>query len=116
MKYPLVPLVSISMGSQASEDHEEDPGHCDELLYTSSSSADVCDTAESSVTPVSSRLLSLCHGSSVDFTKVQVIYIAQTPAFPPVKSTNTRFPTTTFSGKTRCFNPLWFNDESQKLM
>ena len=69
MKYPLVPLVSISMGSQASEDHEEDPGHCDELLHTSSSSADVCDTAESSVTPVNSRLLPVCHGSSVDFTK-----------------------------------------------
>ena len=35
--------VSISSDSQVSEDHEEDPGQCDELLYTSSSSADVCD-------------------------------------------------------------------------
>ena len=99
--------VSISSDSQVSEGHEEDPGQCDELLHTSNSSADVCDTAGSSVTPVNNRLPSTCHGSSVNITR-GLSDIAQTPEFPPVRPTNTRFPTTTFSGKVRCFSPLWF--------
>ena len=57
------------MDSQVSEDHEENPGQCDELLHTSSSNADVCNTVGSSVTPVNNRLPSACHGSSVNITR-----------------------------------------------
>ena len=99
--------VSISSDSQASEYHEGNSGQCDELLLASSSSTDLCDTAENSVTAVNSRLPSASHGSSVDIT-TGPSDIAQTPAFPPVRPTNTRFLTTTLPGKARSFNPLWF--------
>ena len=38
----------------------------------------------------------------------QVKHIAQTPAFPPVRPSINRFPTTMFGSKARSFNPLWF--------
>ena len=35
--------------------------------------------------------------------------IASTPAFPPVQPVNIKFPATVISGKSRSFNPAWYN-------
>ena len=109
-----ISINSKSWDSQTSELSEEadlmdldvDPGQCDELLLASSSNT-ACDTAENSVALVNSKLPSASHGSSVEITKGPSD-IAQTPAFPPVRPTNTRFPTTMLTSKARSFNPLWY--------
>ena len=94
-------ISSESWDSQASEDHE---GIADELLLSSSSST-ARDTTENVV--ANSSLPSASYGNSVDSNKGPSD-IAQTPAFPPVRPTNARFPTTMFSNKARSFNPLWY--------
>ena len=96
-----VSISSESWDSQANEDHE---GIADELLLSSSSST-ACDTTENVV--ANSSLPSASYGNSVDSSKGPSD-IAQTPAFPPVRPTNARFPTTMFSNKARSFNPLWY--------
>ena len=35
--------------------------------------------------------------------------IAQTPAFPPVRPVNIKFPTTMFGNTSRTFNPIWYD-------
>ena len=86
-----VSISSESWDSQASEDHE---GIADELLLSSSSST-ACDTTENVV-------------ANSSLPSVGPSDIAQTPAFPPVRPTNARFPTTMFFNKARSFNPLWY--------
>ena len=64
--------VSISSDSQVSEGHKEDPGQCDELLHTNSSSADVCDAAGSSITPFSNRLPCPLHVMVAQLISIEV--------------------------------------------
>ena len=93
-----VSISSESWDSQASEDHEV---IADELLLSSSSST-ACDTTENVVATVNSSLPSTSYGNSVDSNKGPSD-IAQTPAFPPVRPTNARFPTTISFNKARSF-------------
>ena len=66
---------------------------------------DACEIAEYFVQPGNSDLPSASHSSSIDVTK-DPSDIAQTPAFPPVRPSINRFPTTMLGSKARSFNPL----------
>ena len=109
--------ISISFkscNSQTSRGCDEggDPGQFDDELLLASggintADIDACEIPENSVQPGNSDLPSASYSSLVDVTK-DPSDVDQSLAFPPVRPSIHRLPTTMFGSKARSFNPLWF--------
>ena len=95
-----------SNASVASQDSEK-PAACGESNYINIQSPSGPTTV---IVNQASASQELCTGSCTERQTLEVPDdIAASPAHPPVRPVNIKFPSTLFSGKARSFSPRWYH-------